>query len=1453
MGDMEKAAISKSLQSHMKSRSGTRPYRASTLMEKNTATMPAPWSEKEPTETEPAGDFDKGVAGALGGEEFEEKEAAKSCKFCDQPATKTFLRQPVGYPICNSPECRKKAEAAADGVSADGHVIIKKEAAAKWRELKRLGELAPSDVVSLRKAKLLDYAREVAGLEKGTRAMAREMGVKTREYPAIDVTKIGPDRFLNFVRSLGPKKTRQFATAQEVGAGAADPTTKQIHLWPGLSPLGKGDSARAHGEAIRAVLRRHEIDEMRSMRRLGVLGKPVEVAEASLPRRFHTHAHPEVMARQQGNVAMLHPKVQQAKLHDEAQALEDIGMVLGREGDVLKTGVAPKEMGTLRKLYDPIVRGEVDQISALAAHFAKSAADLRAYVTGPTGAGKTTFAHRTFPHDTHTLLHIDNYKDSSDLSKVDWGRLKQDIAKAKGPVAVEGMDVNPAIARKAVQKILLDPGRETALKRRIARGKHRRGADDRSVPEFNKLWEEYVSKSLPQMQRLGFKKQAAEINFPVGEHSALKKRLAAGKPTFTTRISAEKGKHNVGQRFDTPWGDRVEVMKVQTGSSLDDHPFRDELTPAQQRLISGKPFDLVQLKKVAEVAPGIPSRLIRRVPVVKPQDENQEWDASMSLHPARRRGNHIDLRLVDPQGRAHSWALPKDLPDPGKSTYAVQQPTHTGEYALQKKPFEIPKGYGETRQGEKVQPISVSKVEVVEAGEKRISFLRHLGRQTEEFVLRRIQTPTGDGKKLWAFHNATKNRGTAEGRRLPDYKPKYREVEPERIDVEDGNKVLTAKIDGAHGIMQLHGKDRFARLYSYRRPVSGVTGVIEHTHKMPGFHTRTSPNDLKGTVVRAEMWFSDASGKAIPSQKIGGMLNASAIKSRRMQQEAGVKPRITVVDVIRSGGKNMEKAPYAEKLKVMERVAKDVPGVELPPMARTAEEKRRLISDVKAGRLPETKEGVVEHDLWERGAAFVKAVFKPVQDVVVRGVFKKPAGEARGHAGGIEYSYDPDGPVVGRVGTGFDHRTRKDMLANPESYVGRVAKVRSMSAYENRADPSQLGALRAPSFKGWHIDKTDPALMKEAASDDFHRIYSMTPKEREDVLSQVTNKFRASTKGMTPEGVVRDVVKSRPTGRAVLQAAHQLEQLGIEFPKIAGKAKWLAVPAGAGIGAGVGALSDRKNRLRGIAIGAGSGAAAGAAGAAGIPRALKALRGAKKPPVPSAASPHPLQGNVDGLKSSVGRGNLDEALAQFRTILNADPADTSGAGRYAIKKIVDRFPQMSGKAGAPPPVTAPPGASSDDLLRAASKMRSHIVRPGGMTDTALENLRNTMGRVEVGAQYPKMKLSAKKDYGPGGKWIYDRAHGMMGDMKDRYGEKEGERVAYATATQQAHAVRKSPKKFRTPEGVKAARLKHSAVRQPPKALKKTAAWPETMTREQAVAAAEMAKQASTPLDVTWRQ
>jgi hypothetical protein len=64
-----------------------------------------------------------------------------------------------------------------------------------------------------------------------------------------------------------------------------------------------------------------------------------------------------------------------------------------------------------------------------------------------------------------------------------------------------------------------------------------------------------------------------------------------------------------------------------------------------------------------------------------------------------------------------------------------------------------------------------------------------------------------------------------------------------------------------------------------------------------------------------------------------------------------------------------------------------------------------------------------------------------------------------------------------------------------------------------------------------------------------------------------------------------------------------------------------------------------------------------------------------------------------------------------------------------------------------------------------------------------------------------------QDYGPGGKWIHDRAHGLLPEMEQRYGSEKGKQVAYAVATQMAHKVKKSPKDFRTPTGVREAKAK----------------------------------------------
>lgn len=72
-------------------------------------------------------------------------------------------------------------------------------------------------------------------------------------------------------------------------------------------------------------------------------------------------------------------------------------------------------------------------------------------------------------------------------------------------------------------------------------------------------------------------------------------------------------------------------------------------------------------------------------------------------------------------------------------------------------------------------------------------------------------------------------------------------------------------------------------------------------------------------------------------------------------------------------------------------------------------------------------------------------------------------------------------------------------------------------------------------------------------------------------------------------------------------------------------------------------------------------------------------------------------------------------------------------------------------------------------------------------------------------------------------WIHQRAERLMPEMKKQYGEEKGEQVAFATATQMAHKVGKSPKTFvskqtgkkepfGTPEGKRAAKMKFDKPR-----------------------------------------
>jgi hypothetical protein len=133
---------------------------------------------------------------------------------------------------------------------------------------------------------------------------------------------------------------------------------------------------------------------------------------------------------------------------------------------------------------------------------------------------------------------------------------------------------------------------------------------------------------------------------------------------------------------------------------------------------TGEAQNAVLLKVSKEFAPGIPmNRKIKPIP----KATNQPWTLAIQYHKAKKAGPHYDLRLVPSiGGDAHSWALPKaTLPESGKMRLAIQQPTHTADYALN---FEgkISKGYGA---GTVTMPIK-EQVNVIKAGPHSIMFQR---------------------------------------------------------------------------------------------------------------------------------------------------------------------------------------------------------------------------------------------------------------------------------------------------------------------------------------------------------------------------------------------------------------------------------------------------------------------------------------------------------------------------------------------------------------------------------------------------------------------------------------------------------------------------------------------------------------------------------------------------------
>lgn len=343
-------------------------------------------------------------------------------------------------------------------------------------------------------------------------------------------------------------------------------------------------------------------------------------------------------------------------------------------------------------------------------------------------------------------------------------------------------------------------------------------------------------------------------------------------------------------------------------------------------------------------------------------------------------------------------------------------------------------------------------MEILEANDNHVRFNLYTGRVPEQYLLKRM------GQKRWLARNITPSRSTQKWQNLVgEDRPGMKEIPLEQVNLETVQQIMQPKIDGAHGIVVMEA-NKAPRVFSYRR-AKNETGLIEHTHKMPFFQTVRTPPELGGTVLRGEIFAADSEGKVLPSQQIGSLLNSKVWKSRAKQEEAGTRLGIRTFGIDRYRGKNVSDKPYTAQLEMLREIGEEMKDFKPVPTAITKGEKERMLRRILEDKEPLTREGVVLRDL-DTGK-ILKAKQRPDFDVYIREVVP---GRHAGHVGAIRYSRTPKGRILGNVGSGFTHAQRESMLRNPQNYIGRAIKVKSQGQF-----PS--GALRAPVFQEWHLDK----------------------------------------------------------------------------------------------------------------------------------------------------------------------------------------------------------------------------------------------------------------------------------------------------------------------------------------------------------------------------------------------
>ena len=403
------------------------------------------------------------------------------------------------------------------------------------------------------------------------------------------------------------------------------------------------------------------------------------------------------------------------------------------------------------------------------------------------------------------------------------------------------------------------------------------------------------------------------------------------------------------------------------------------------------------------------------------------------LHNARRAGKHTDLRIGTPSG-LYSWAVPKDLPvNPGEKRLAITQPIHRYSY----KDFEgtLPPGYGEGT----VEKLEESPVVLLKNSPNHIIFTR--GTSKDSPIYSMVQTKNGN----WIVSIRQEGQPTAVLR----YKKEHFSRMPidQIADVIDHGAKVRAKIDGASTLLYLG--DKGIRAFGTRIGANGQRP--EYTDVIGNLRGYNVPEDLRGKLIRGEL-YGMKGNKVIHPSELSALLHSNLTTAIDNKQKKGIRLLVAALAENKNGVDDYWTGADDIAARLGHPAVHGLPAV-------TGDAAKKLIEKIRSGKYPLTREGVVVTP--EIGRP-IKAKNIDDYDVVIRDIFKADT-DKDNRAGGFVYSLPDSEEPIGRVGTGFSHSMLRDMLNNPDSYIGRIARIHSQEQL-----PS--GAFRAPGFIAMKAD-----------------------------------------------------------------------------------------------------------------------------------------------------------------------------------------------------------------------------------------------------------------------------------------------------------------------------------------------------------------------------------------------